>query len=205
MNCRVIAIDGPAGAGKSTVARAVAERLGWSFLDTGAMYRAVTVLALEAGIDLSSDEMLEQVVTDLSISMTDRVVINGRDVTSEIRSPDVNSAVSAVAACSAIRRALVEQQRIFASEQPLGTVVEGRDITTVVFADAEVRVFLTASLEERAKRRGDESAASVAARDNADASRADSPLSVGDGVTILDTTNMPLDQVVDEVVACLRK
>ncbi len=205
MNGRVIAIDGPAGAGKSTVARAVAERLGWSFLDTGAMYRAVTVIALEAGIDLSSDELLEQVVSDLSISMTDRVVINGRDVTLEIRSPDVNSAVSAVAACSAIRRALVEQQRIFASEQALGTVVEGRDITTVVFPDAEVRIFLTASLEERAKRRGDDSAASVAARDSADTSRVDSPLSVGDGVTILDTTNMPLDQVVDEVVACLRK
>ena len=205
MNGRVIAIDGPAGAGKSSVARAVAERLGWSFLDTGAMYRAVTFFALDQGIDLSDDESLEKVAVGLSISITERVVINGRDVTAEIRTPEVNSKVSSVAACSAIRRALVEQQRIFASEQAHGTVVEGRDITTVVFPDAEVKVFLTASLEERAKRRGDESAASVAARDEADASRVDSPLSVGEGVTILDTTNMPLDQVVDEVVACLRK
>jgi cytidylate kinase len=205
MNGRVIAIDGPAGAGKSTVARAVAERLGWSFLDTGAMYRAVTFLALDGGIDVGDDESLEQLVPGLAISISERVVINGRDVTTEIRSADVNAAVSAVAACSAIRRALVEQQRIFAREQEYGTVVEGRDITTVVFPDAEVRVFLTASLEERAKRRGDESASSVAARDEADSGRADSPLSVGQGVTILDTTHMPLEQVVEEVVACLQE
>lgn len=205
MTGRVIAIDGPAGAGKSTVARAVAERLGWSFLDTGAMYRAVTFIALESGLDVTDEQQLQTLASDIVISMTDRVVINGRDVTTDIRSAEVNAAVSAVAACSDIRRALVEQQRVFAREQAHGTVVEGRDITTVVFPDAEVRIFLTASLEERAKRRGDETANSVAARDLADSSRADSPLSVAAGVTILDTTSMPLDQVVNEVIACLSK
>jgi cytidylate kinase len=205
MSGRVIAIDGPAGAGKSTVARAVAHLLNWTFLDTGAMYRAVTWLALHHGVDVTDDEALEHLVSDLTIHVGERVLINEHDVTTEIRSEEVNHAVSAVAACSAVRRALVDQQRLFAQAQELGTVVEGRDITTVVFPDAEVRIFLTASLERRAARRGDESATSVAARDYADRNRNDSPLAIGEGVIVIDSTDMTLDEVVQEVAQCLTR
>jgi CMP/dCMP kinase len=199
----VIAIDGPVGSGKSTVARAVADAIGWSYLDTGAMYRAVTVAALARGIDMTDVSSLVTLAQSADIETLPRVTIDGCDVTSELRRPDVNVAVSAVAAVPEVRLAMVIQQRRFADHQPHGTVVEGRDITTVVFPDAPVKVFLTASLTERTRRRGDENAASVARRDELDAARAASPLRVAPDATMIDTTDKSVDDVVKEILACL--
>ena len=171
MSARIIAIDGPAGSGKSSVARALAAALGWSFLDTGAMYRAVTLEALRHDIDVHDEGAMAELARRVTLTTLPRVTINGRDVEDEIRTDEVNVAVSTVAANPLVRTQMVRRQRDFAAAQPLGTVVEGRDITTVVFPNATVKVFLTASLEERARRRGEEGAASVARRDDADTTR----------------------------------
>lgn len=199
----VIAIDGPVGSGKSTVARALAVALGWSFLDTGAMYRAVTVAALASHIELDDVAALTELAHRSVIETLPRVTIDGRDVTDELRRSDVNEAVSVVAAVPDVRAAMVAQQRRFADLQPHGTVVEGRDITTVVFPDAPVKVYLTASISERTRRRGDEDAASVARRDELDAARAASPLRVAPDATMIDTTDKSVDEVVKEILACL--
>lgn len=204
MSDQVIAIDGPAGSGKSSVARALAAALGWSFLDTGAMYRAVTVEALRRGIDVHDEAALGELASDVEISTLPRVIVNGRDVEDEIRSDEVNVAVSAVAANAAVRRQMVRRQRQFADVQPLGTVVEGRDITTVVFPSATLKVFLTASLEERARRRGDEGEASVARRDDADTTRMASPLRQADDAIVLDTTGRNVDDAVEEIIQWLK-
>jgi cytidylate kinase len=200
----IIAIDGPAGSGKSTVASALADRLGWSVLDTGAMYRAVTFEALRQGIDPHDAEAVTHVAQSAQIRTRPRVSINGRDVHDEIRSDAVNVAVSVVAANPAVRAAMVERQRTVAGEEPGGLVVEGRDITTVVFPHARVKIFLTASLNERARRRGDEGHESVARRDLADSSRESSPLRQADDALALDTTGLSVDQVVEEIVRCLK-
>jgi CMP/dCMP kinase len=201
----VIAIDGPAGSGKSTVARAVAELLGWSFLDTGAMYRAVTWEALERGIDVHDAAAVAALAADVRLTALPRVTVNGRDVEDEIRSDGVNVAVSVVAANPEVRASMVERQREFAAAQPLGTVVEGRDITTVVFPDAPVKIFLTASLEERARRRGgDEGEASVARRDEADSTRLASPLRQAEDALVLDTTGRDVEDVAQEIVQWLK-
>ena len=171
MSDLVIAIDGPAGSGKSTVARALADRLGWSFLDTGAMYRAVTLVALERGVDVRDDDALTALATRLQIELLPTVRVDGRVVDDELRSDRVNQAVSVVAAISGVRAVMVERQRDLAHANPKGTVVEGRDTTTVVFPDATLKVFLTASLEERARRRDDEGADSVRRRGSSRASR----------------------------------
>jgi CMP/dCMP kinase len=199
----VIAIDGPVGSGKSTVARALAVALGWSFLDTGAMYRAVTIAALASHLDLADVAALAALASASVIETLPRVTIDGRDVTDELRRPDVNEAVSVVAAVPEVRAAMVVQQRRFADLQLHGTVVEGRDITTVVFLDASVKVYLTASISERTRRRGDEDAASVARRDELDAARAASPLRVAPDATMIDTTDKSVDEVVKEILACL--
>ncbi len=200
----IIAIDGPAGSGKSTVARAVATALGWSFLDTGAMYRALTAEVLRRGIDPHDDEAVAAIAADATISTVPRVVINGVDVDETIRSEPVNVAVSAVAANPAARRAMVTRQRAWAAAQPVGTVVEGRDIATVVFPDARLKVYLTASLDERARRRGDEGAHSVARRDSADRDRVASPLRQASDAVVVDTTDLSIDQVVEEIVRWLK-
>jgi cytidylate kinase len=201
----VIAIDGPAGSGKSTVARAVAARLGWSFLDTGAMYRAVTWETLERGVDVHDAAAVAALAANVRLTALPRVTVNGRDVEDEIRSDDVNVAVSVVAANPDVRASMVERQREFAAAQPLGTVVEGRDITTVVFPDAPVKVFLTASLEERARRRGgDEGEASVARRDEADSTRVASPLRQAEDALVLDTTGRNVEDVAEEIVRWLK-
>ncbi len=200
----IIAIDGPAGSGKSTVARAVAAALGWSFLDTGAMYRALTAEVLRRGIDPHDDEAVAAIAADATISTVPRVVINGVDVDETIRSEPVNVAVSAVAANPAARRAMVTRQRAWAAAQPVGTVVEGRDIATVVFPDARLKVYLTASLDERARRRGDEGAHSVARRDSADRDRVASPLRQASDAVVVDTTDLSIDQVVEEIVRWLK-
>lgn len=200
----IIAIDGPAGSGKSTVARAVAEELGWSFLDTGSMYRAVTFEALARGIDVHDVDSVAALAESVAIATLPHVTINGRDVHNELRSETVNVAVSAVAANARVRASMVARQREIALAQPVGTVVEGRDITTVVFPHATVKVFLTATLEERAQRRGDESAESVARRDRADTSRLASPLTQANDALVLDTTGRDVSDVVREIIECLK-
>jgi len=200
----VIAIDGPAGSGKSTVARAVAALLDWSFLDTGAMYRAVTWEALRRGVDVHDEAAVAAVADDVTLTALPRVTVNGRDVEDEIRSDEINVGVSVVAANPEVRASMVTRQREFAAAQPLGTVVEGRDITTVVFPNASVKIFLTASLEERARRRGDESEHSVARRDEADSSRVASPLRQADDALVLDTTGRDVEDVAQEIVQWLK-
>jgi len=200
----VIAIDGPAGSGKSTVARAVAALLGWSFLDTGAMYRAVTCEALARGVDVTDDAAVAAIADAVTLTTLPRVTVNGRDVEDEIRTDAVNVAVSVVAANPAVRASMVERQRELAAAQPLGTVVEGRDITTVVFPHAPVKIFLTASLEERARRRGEEGEDSVARRDEADSTRVASPLRQADDALVLDTTGRDVDDVAREIVQWLK-
>jgi cytidylate kinase len=204
MSDEIVAIDGPAGSGKSTVARAVAEQLGWSFLDTGAMYRAVTCEAFARGVDIHDEAAMGALADTLTLTTTPRVSVNGRDVQDEIRSPEVNVGVSTVAANPLVRRAMVSRQREWARAQPLGTVVEGRDITTVVFPDATLKVFLTASAKERARRRGDESAESIARRDEADASRVTSPLRQARDALFFDTTRRSAKEVAGEIVRCLK-
>jgi len=200
---RVIAIDGPAGSGKSTVARALAQRLGWAFMDTGAMYRAVTVAALDAGLDPADTAAVAALADTLTITTRPRVTVDGRDVEDEIRTDRVNLAVSLVAANADVRASMVRRQRQWARDEPVGTVVEGRDITTVVFPNAPVKVYLTASAEERARRRGDESAQSVARRDAADTSRDASPLRQADDALVVDTTGRDVVDVVEEIIECL--
>ncbi len=205
MSEQVIAIDGPAGSGKSSVARAVARELGWSFLDTGAMYRAVTYEAIAHGVDVSDADAVADIAEAATLTTLPRVSVNGRDVEDEIRSDAINVAVSVVAANPRVRAAMVSRQRDLAAAQPLGTVVEGRDITTVVFPDASVKIYLTASLEERARRRGEEGEDSVARRDEADSTRAASPLRQADDAIVLDTTGRDVDDVAREIVQWLKK
>jgi cytidylate kinase len=202
---QVIAIDGPAGSGKSSVARAVARELGWSFLDTGAMYRAVTYEAIAHGVDVSDADAVADIAEAATLTTLPRVSVNGRDVEDEIRTDAINVAVSVVAANPRVRAAMVSRQRDLAAAQPLGTVVEGRDITTVVFPDASVKIYLTASLEERARRRGEEGEDSVARRDEADSTRAASPLRQADDAIVLDTTGRDVDDVAREIVQWLKK
>ena len=196
MTSDIIAIDGPAGSGKSTVAHALAHRLGWSVLDTGAMYRALTVEVMRRGLDVHDVVAVAQVARECEIHTRPRVSINGRDVTDEIRTDPVNRAVSVVASNPEARAAMVQRQRAVAAE--------GRDITTVVFPAARVKVFLTASLEERSRRRGDEGSESVARRDHIDSSREVSPLRQAEDALVLDTTSMSVERVVEEIVRCLK-
>lgn len=207
----VVAIDGPAGAGKSTVGRAVAERLGLDYLDTGAMYRAVTFAALRRGLDPHDDG----VVGDLSeaVEMTldgTSVHVDGVDATIEIRGREVTSAVSAVAANSRVRAELVRRQRRWV-EQHAGGVVEGRDIGSVVFPDATIKLYITASPRVRAERRvaeigGDvaDVEASIIERDRKDSTRADSPLMESSDAVVVDTSGLSIDQVVDRVLELMR-
>lgn len=199
----VIAIDGPAGSGKSTVSRALAERLGRARLDTGAMYRAVAWVALERGIDPADAIAVAALAADAHIVMTRRgITIDGYDVTDAIRLPDVSRAVSSVAANPDVRRRLVALQRRWAAENG-GGVVEGRDIGTVVFPHAKLKVYLTASPEERARRRHDESPEGVARRDLIDSTRSTSPLYKADDARLLDTTDRTVEDVVNEVLSWL--
>ncbi|HUZ09975.1 MAG TPA: 3-phosphoshikimate 1-carboxyvinyltransferase [Acidimicrobiales bacterium] len=200
---RIVAIDGPAGSGKSTVSKALAERLGMSLLDTGAMYRSVAWAVLDRGIDPADGPAVAELARAARIEVGgDGTRIDGTDVTAAIRSPEVSRAVSVVAANPEVRRHLVERQREWASEHH-GGVVEGRDIGSVVFPDADLKVYLTASPEERARRRDDESAEGIARRDRIDSTRATSPLSVASGARVLDTTGRTVEDVVEEVQSWL--
>ncbi|MGH8985816.1 MAG: (d)CMP kinase [Acidimicrobiia bacterium] len=211
----VIAIDGPAGSGKSTVARAVARATGLLVLDTGAMYRAVTLAVLDRGVDPADADAATAVAHEASIVVgddgADTVTLDGRDVTAEIRGPAVTATVSAVSAHPGVREAMVERQRAWVGRHR-GGVVEGRDIGTVVFPHAPVKVFLTASDEERARRRQrDEEAAArpadagdvrdaLARRDALDSGRVTSPLRPAADALVLDTTGRTVEDVAAEIV-----
>jgi len=200
----IVAIDGPAGAGKSTVARAVARALGFTYLDSGAMYRCVALLVTENGGEPA------QVADKATIELGERVLLDGRDVTDAIRAPAVAEAASRVSADLGVRLALVRKQQALLREGDW--VAEGRDIGTVVCPDAEVKVFLTASPEVRARRRAEElggDAGTVlreqALRDAQDSSREHSPLVLAPGAVELDTTGLGVDEVVERIVAMVRE
>lgn len=209
----VIAIDGPAGAGKSTVARRAAEELGFSFLDTGAMYRAVALAVLRAGVDPAEREDVARVAGSAHVSIEgERVRLGAEDVSRAIRGADVDRVVSVISAYPEVRSAMVEAQRTAARRGDV--VIEGRDIGSVVVPDADVKVFLTAALEERAARRWQQEAAGrdtsrsieeverdIARRDAGDMSRADSPLIKAEDAVVVDTTGRTIDDVVREIVA----
>ncbi len=218
MSVTVVAIDGPAGSGKSTVARGVADALGVSTLDTGAMYRSVTLAALEAGVALDDAGAVTVLATDADLELADGVVrLDGRDIAHAIRGPEVTAAVSIVAAHPAVRAVLVQRQRDWVAERG-GGVVEGRDIGTVVLPDAPVKVFLTARDDVRAARRQrDEQAAdrstdvrdvqaAIDTRDRADASlgRALRPEDAAPDALVIDTSTMTADEVVAAIVARAR-
>jgi CMP/dCMP kinase len=208
---RVVAIDGPSGSGKSTVGRGVARALGLEVLDTGAMYRAVTLAALDAGADLDDGPALAELAAAATIEPGERILLDGRDVTSAIRGPDVTAAVSVVSAHPAVRAVLVGRQRAWVDRHG-GGVVEGRDIGSVVFPDAPVKVFLTAHEHERARRRQrDEVAAAravdldsvrqdLARRDSHDTNRTASPLTPAGDALHIDTTDRSVDDIVSEIV-----
>ena len=214
----IVAIDGPSGAGKSTVAKAVARTLGFSCLDTGAMYRAIAWLALNEGVSLDDNEALGELAKTAEISFVHeagdplprRVIIAGNDVTEAIRTSEIDRAVSSVSAAPAVREALVAQQQRIGR---LGNyVVEGRDIGTVVLPEASVKVFLTASPEERAHRRVrqnvdrgvgsidyDEVLADIIRRDEYDSNRATSPLKPASDAHLLDSTGLYIEQIISEI------
>ncbi|ETD32626.1 cytidylate kinase [Williamsia sp. D3] len=215
----VIAIDGPAGTGKSSVSRRVATALGGNYIDTGAMYRVATLKALRAGASLDDPESIDKATDDLAISVTNDpqaqiVMMDGEDVTDEIRSDAVTRAVSAVSAVPAVRTRLVQAQRDLA--QSGLSVLEGRDIGTVVFPDATLKIFLTASPEARAQRRHDQNTAAgmksdyqtvlddVIRRDHLDSTRATSPLRPADDAVQVDTTDLGIEEVIAKLVELAR-
>ena len=208
----LIAIDGPAGAGKSTVGRALAARLGLEYLDTGAMYRAVACAALRRGVPVTDEEAVAQLARTMSLSVSDDgVVLDGVDITAEIRGREVTAAVSAVAANPGVRAELRARQRTWGDDRG-GGVIEGRDIGTVVFPDATLKLYVTASPQERAARRVreiggdvDDVAASIAERDRRDMTRLDGPLRPDGGAVVVDTTGIPIDKVVDTIVDLLER
>jgi cytidylate kinase len=210
----VVAIDGPSGAGKSTAGRALAARLGYTYVDTGAMYRALTWKALHAGIPLMDEEALTELARATQIALEDggrRVWLDGADVTQEIRSREVSAAVSAVSMHPAVRRSMVVRQRELGARG--GVVLDGRDIGTAVFPDAEVKFFLDADPARRARRRQAELHAAgtevgladlerdIRRRDHADSTRADSPLRRAADAVLLDTTDLDPEEVVARMAA----
>jgi cytidylate kinase len=200
----LVAIDGPAGAGKSTVARKVADALGFTYLDSGAMYRSVALAAACRG------GAPAEIAASLQIGLGDRVTVDGTDVTEAIRAPEVSEAASRAAADPTVRQAMVAEQRRIVSSGDW--VVEGRDIGTVVAPAAAVKVFLTASSDERARRRAAQTGADVrtvlaeqSARDERDRTRVHSPLRPAAGAVVLDTTDLDLDEVVTRIIALARQ
>lgn len=207
----VIAIDGPAGSGKSTIARALAERLGLGYLDTGAMYRAVTVAALEKGVDVTDESAVAPLAAALDLRLEGtRVWADGAEVTAAIRTVETSRAVSEVAKLPAVRQELVARQRAWVAERG-GGVVEGRDIATVVFPNADLKLYLTARPEVRAARRAGEMgqadadavAADLARRDATDSQRSASPLAVADDATVVDTSDRDVDSIVAGILDLL--
>jgi cytidylate kinase len=212
---RVVAIDGPAGAGKSTLAQSVADHLDMERLDTGAMYRAVAWLALRHHVEVTDAEAVAALAHHMDIDVGEKVMVNGEDATTAIRSVEVDGAVSAVAANPAVRSELVARQRAWVAQRGRG-VVEGRDIGTVVLPDADIKIYLTAATETRARRRAEQRAdgRSVEAvhddlvrRDRLDSTRLASPLPSPEDVAadakVIDSTGKSSQAVLEEVLACL--
>ncbi len=214
----IIAIDGPSGAGKGTIARAVARRLGFHHVDTGAMYRALAWKALNESIDLADGAAVAALAERAQFDVSDgRVGVDGHDVASAIRTPEMDAAASVVARQPAVRRVLVERQRALGTDG--GIVMEGRDIGTVVFPAADVKIYLDASPEERARRRAtdpahasgkgtaaiQEVATALAERDRLDSTRATAPLTVAADAVVIDTTQLSIDEAVDRVMAEIKR
>jgi cytidylate kinase len=214
----LIAIDGPSGAGKGTVARAVAQRLNYRHIDTGAMYRAVAWKAVQEKLDLSDEDAVAELASRISIDVGDgTVAVDGHDVRTAIRTPEIDAAAAAVARQPRVREILIAQQREMGAGG--GVVMEGRDIGTTVFPQADVKVYLDADPEERARRRAQdpahaagrtgaavqEIASALAARDRSDQTRAVSPLVKADDAVLIDTTGVPIDEVVDRVMALVQE
>jgi cytidylate kinase len=203
----VIAIDGPAGAGKSTVARLVAKETHLPYLDTGAMYRCVALQTLKDNVDPHNQAAVARIASEITIVLEGSATfLNDVDVSNDIRTPDVAAVVSVIAALTPVRDAMRTQQREWIARHG-GGVVEGRDIGTVVFPDADVKVFLTASPEERARRRVaqsggniDDVAAGISERDRIDSTREDSPLRPAEKSVIVDSSGKSIDEVVAEIV-----
>lgn len=213
----IIAIDGPAGSGKSTVSKLIAKKLGLLYLDTGAMYRALTLKAMESGVDLNNEEALVNMANAAKIEIetdpkagTIKVFLDGKEVTKEIRRPEVTENIKYIARIPGVRECMVKMQRAIGSEK--GAVLEGRDTTTVVFADATHKFYLDASVEERAKRRFKELNESgievsfedvkkdVEMRDKSDKTRKVGPLKQAEDAVYIDTTNISIEEVVDRVL-----
>jgi cytidylate kinase len=215
--CVVIAIDGPAGAGKSTIARRLAARLGFTYIDTGAMYRAVALWALRESLDPADSHRMEQLARAAEIeleSVPPRVRLNGEDVTEAIRTAEVSQAASRVAVIPGVRHALVEKQRAMAARTSV--VMEGRDIGSVVFPDARVKIFLDARADERVRRRFEEDkekgtpvaaeavARQIRERDERDRTRAEAPLTQAPDAVYVDTTGLTIEQVEEAVLKVVR-
>jgi len=211
----VVAIDGPAGAGKSTIARRLAERLGFTYIDTGAMYRAVALWALRQGGDTRDMHRMEQLALAADIKLAPgKILLNGEDVSEAIRAPEVTNGASRVAVISGVRRALVAKQRAIGERSSV--VMEGRDIGTVVFPDADVKIFLDARPEERVRRRLIEEQAKGAAidesalakqmdeRDRRDSTRADAPLAQAPDAVYLDSTALKIEEVEEAILKIVR-
>ncbi|HET9372503.1 MAG TPA: (d)CMP kinase [Vicinamibacterales bacterium] len=206
----IVAIDGPSGAGKGTVARTLATRLRYRHIDTGAMYRAVAWKAVHDRLDLQNGDVIAALAACAAFDLEGRVRIDGHDVTDAIRTPEMDAAAAIVARHSAVRRALVARQRAYGADG--GVVMEGRDIGTVVFPTADVKIYLDATPEERARRRASDSAHALGrgaeaidsvaraleARDHADRTRAVSPLTVAPDALYIDTTGQPIERVVEQ-------
>jgi cytidylate kinase len=211
----VVAIDGPAGAGKSTIAKRLAERLGFTYIDTGAMYRAVALWALRQGVDTSDMHRMEQLALAADIELfPGRIKLNSEDVTEAIRTPEVSNGASKVAVIPGVRRAMVAKQR--AIGERASVVMEGRDIGTVVFPDADVKIFLDAEPDERVQRRFREERAKGAGigeqalaeqmkeRDRRDTARADSPLAQAPDAVYLDSTPLSIEEVEEAILKIVR-
>lgn len=215
MRALIIAIDGPSGAGKGTVARAIAAELGYRHVDSGAMYRAIGWKALEAGLPLTDEDAVASLAASSRVTITPTAVtIDGTDVTRAIRTPEIDRAAAAVARLPRVRAVLVERQRQM--ENGSGIVMEGRDIGTVVFPNADVKLYLDAAPEERARRRAADPAhtgpavvadvaTALTARDELDRTRAASPLYAAADAVVVDTTGKPVEQVVKEVLAIVQR
>ncbi|MGB9249745.1 MAG: (d)CMP kinase [Mycobacterium sp.] len=221
MSAVVVAIDGPAGTGKSSVSRGLAHALQARYLDTGAMYRIVTLAALRAGIDLTDQDAVGAVASNVKLSVghdpdEDLSYLDGEDVSSEIRGDQVTKAVSAVSAVPSVRTRLVDLQRALATG-PRSVVVEGRDIGTVVLPDADVKIYLTASAETRARRRNDQNVAAgfvddyesvladVRRRDHLDSTRAVSPLRAASDAVVVDTSEMTESEVIAHLLQLVKQ